>query len=224
MNRMVQDGSGWCAYDDWMLGLRRLRRATNGRVKQAIYIDLDVHQARIAMRQAAGYEAGHVHNGMDMQGNGVARDKLHFEDDLLYILDMYNCDIWPNDRRAKRGIDCEEGFSCGCTDAEYLRRLESALQRSFINLSPDIVMYNAGTDILDGDPLGRCKVHQSHHLYLEILHVGILDVFRSCMRLFAADLGRRRHEAGRNGVGYCSGPQSADLHDSLRRFVLCSTL
>lgn len=31
-------------YDDWMLGLRKLRRASGGRVHKALMIDLDVHQ------------------------------------------------------------------------------------------------------------------------------------------------------------------------------------
>ena len=32
----------------------------------------------------------------------------------------------------------------------------SGLARAFKECKPDIVMYNAGTDTLDGDPLGRC--------------------------------------------------------------------
>lgn len=40
----LQDGGGWCIYDDWMLALRRLRSATGGKVRKALYIDLDVHQ------------------------------------------------------------------------------------------------------------------------------------------------------------------------------------
>ena len=38
------EGGGWCVYDDWMLGLRKLRRASGGRVHKALMIDLDVHQ------------------------------------------------------------------------------------------------------------------------------------------------------------------------------------
>ena len=40
----MQDGGGWCIYDDWMLAIRRLRSATGGKVRKALYIDLDVHQ------------------------------------------------------------------------------------------------------------------------------------------------------------------------------------
>jgi len=33
--------------------------------------------------------------------------------------------------------------------------LESALQQASRDFQPDLILYNAGTDILEGDPLGR---------------------------------------------------------------------
>jgi hypothetical protein len=41
-----ENGGGWCVYDDWVLALRMLRRASGGKVQRALLIDLDVHQAR----------------------------------------------------------------------------------------------------------------------------------------------------------------------------------
>ncbi|KAI3966414.1 hypothetical protein MKW92_037902 [Papaver armeniacum] len=58
------------------------------------------------------------------QGNGHEMD--FGNDSRVYILDMYNPDIYP--------------FVAG---------------NSF---DPELVVYNAGTDILDGDPLGQLKV------------------------------------------------------------------
>ncbi len=40
------------------------------------------------------------------------------------------------------------------SDAEYLERLEQELQQAFDAFQPDIIVYNAGTDCLRGDPLG----------------------------------------------------------------------
>lgn len=37
-------GQGWCAYDDWYLALRYLRDRSGGRIRKALYVDLDVHQ------------------------------------------------------------------------------------------------------------------------------------------------------------------------------------
>ena len=90
-----------------------------------------------------------------MQGNGHERDKLKFEDDNLYILDIYNADLWPNDSLAKGAISNMTELSCGTKDAEYLGNLQAALQRAGKEFQPDMILYNAGTDILQGDPLGR---------------------------------------------------------------------
>ena len=76
---------------DLTLALRRVRTASGGAVRKVMIIDLDVHQ-----------------------GNGHERDKLHFEDADTFILDAYNCDIWPADRKAKAAIGVEvrqQGFS-----------------------------------------------------------------------------------------------------------------
>lgn len=40
----VDNGGGWCVYDDWTLALRKLRRETGNVVQKAMLIDLDVHQ------------------------------------------------------------------------------------------------------------------------------------------------------------------------------------
>ena len=74
---------------------------------------------------------------------------------------MYNCELWPGDVRARRGIDHEVTITCGCSGQEYLARLGPALEHCFKACKPDIVLYNAGTDVLAGDPLGRCKASDS---------------------------------------------------------------
>ena len=93
--------------------------------------------------------------GLSLQGNGHEKDKLKFEDNNLYILDIYNADLWPCDSAAKQAINNKTELKCGTKDAEYLLSLESALQRAAKEFKPDIILYNAGTDILTGDPLGR---------------------------------------------------------------------
>lgn len=49
-------------------------------------------------------------------------------------------------------------LKCGTTDTEYLSSLEEALQKAFREFQPDLILYNAGTDILEGDPLGSMSV------------------------------------------------------------------
>lgn len=85
----------------------------------------------------------------------MERDKLHFDDDLLHILDMYNSQLWPGDMYAQAAINTHAQFGSGVADAAYLSQLQDALDTAFRECQPDIVLYNAGTDILVGDPLGR---------------------------------------------------------------------
>ena len=92
---------------------------------------------------------------MTVQGDGYEKDKLSFQDDNLYVLDIYNADLWPSNSRAKAAINNQTELSCGTKDAEYLDKLHSALQRASKDFQPDMILYNAGTDILVGDPLGR---------------------------------------------------------------------
>ncbi len=43
-------------------------------------------------------------------------------------------------------------------DASYLRKVNAALTKAQSMINPDFIIYNAGTDILDGDRLGNLRV------------------------------------------------------------------
>ena len=60
-------GEGWCPYSDITLAIRRVRAASEGAVQRVMILDTDVHQ-----------------------GNGHERDKLHWQDDDTFIVDVYN--------------------------------------------------------------------------------------------------------------------------------------
>lgn len=126
-----ENGMGWCAIDDIMLAVRECRRATQGLIKNILVIDLDVHQ-----------------------GNGFERDKLYFNDDSLYILDMYNPDIFPADALAKAAINLKVEVPSHSDDSVYLSLLSQALKRVEDEFEPHLIIYVAGTDVLSGDPLG----------------------------------------------------------------------
>lgn len=132
------DGGGWCPYSDITLALRRLRAASGGAARRVLAVDLDVHQ-----------------------GNGMERDKLAAGDGDLYIVDAYNCRAYPWDVEAKQAINQRVEVEPGAGDEEYLAGVAAALGRAFAEFSPDLVIYNAGTDILDGDPLGRLCVSEA---------------------------------------------------------------
>uniref|UniRef100_A0A3Q2QLR8 Histone deacetylase 11 n=1 Tax=Fundulus heteroclitus TaxID=8078 RepID=A0A3Q2QLR8_FUNHE len=91
-----------------------------------------------------------------LQGNGHERDFL--DDSRVFIMDMYNHNIYPGDRFAKRAIKRKVELDWDTEDAEYLQKVELHSEGALNEFHPDILVYNAGTDILDGDPLGGLSI------------------------------------------------------------------
>lgn len=121
-------GEGFCFYADIPLAIHFLWKTR--RDLRVLIIDLDAHQ-----------------------GNGFA--SILGNDPRVYILDVYNREVYPGDTDAMRYIDMNLPIPSGTGDAEYLGILTRALPRAFWESRPDLVVYNAGVDILAGDPLGR---------------------------------------------------------------------
>ncbi len=132
-------GEGFCVYADAAIAMAALRQ--EGRLTatdRVLYIDLDAHQ-----------------------GNGVCHAFLH--DDRVQIFDVFNEDIYPQqDQTARSRIDECVPVSCGCGTRDYLKlvadRLPAFLDRAKAQGKPRLAIYNAGTDILAGDPLGALAV------------------------------------------------------------------
>jgi histone deacetylase 11 len=128
------DAGGFCVYADISLCIRKAKEEYG--CKNPLIVDLDCHQ-----------------------GNGYERDVLQgrFPDISVGILDAYNLEIYPCDRYAKSAITFPIEFRCGCKDDEYLSELKKTMKIA-MECEPDFIIYNAGTDILEGDPLGRCDI------------------------------------------------------------------
>ncbi|KAG8375661.1 hypothetical protein BUALT_Bualt10G0123500 [Buddleja alternifolia] len=124
-------GGGFCAYADISLCIHFAFVRLN--ISRVMIIDLDAHQ-----------------------GNGHEKD---FSDDgRVYILDIYNPDIYPFDYEARKYITQEVEVASGTSTDEYLSKLDQALEVADGACKPELIIYNAGTDILDGDPLGMLKI------------------------------------------------------------------
>jgi len=152
------DGGGWCCYDDISLILRTLKRASNGDFTRAMIIDVDVHQGN-------GHERSKLHFAkLAAQGNDSPSTATSAADDMpdIFTVDVYNEQIYPLDEPAKAGIDVDVPLYLGTGDKEYLNKLSAALDEAFQRClpPPQLVVYNAGTDILVGDPLGGLNVSQ----------------------------------------------------------------
>lgn len=125
-------GGGFCAYADITLAIKFLFERVEG-VSKATIIDLDAHQ-----------------------GNGHERDFL--EDNRVYIMDVYNRYIYPGDGFAKRAIKRKIELDWGTEDEEYLHKVKTQMEGALNEMNTDIIVYNAGTDILEGDPLGGLSI------------------------------------------------------------------
>ncbi|CAJ0954675.1 unnamed protein product, partial [Mesorhabditis belari] len=121
-------GGGFCIYADISLAVKMLFLLNL--VNKVIILDVDAHQ-----------------------GNGHERDFL--DDPRVFIVDVYNPDIYPHDVEAKNAISRGVEMRSRTGDIAYLSMLETSMDTVFGEFSADLIVYNAGTDSLMGDPLGR---------------------------------------------------------------------
>ncbi|CAF3717055.1 unnamed protein product [Adineta steineri] len=126
-------GGGFCAYADLTLLIKNLFIYYSERIKKVLIVDLDAHQGN-----------GHEHDFMN--------------DERVFIMDMYNRQIYPRDQHAKTAIKCKIELMNHTDDKTYLRLLHINLEKSLKEFQPDFVVYNAGTDILEGDLLGNLDI------------------------------------------------------------------
>ena len=128
-------GEGFSLFNDIAIAIRHLRASEKiserGRVA---YVDLDAHQ-----------------------GNGVSHQFLDDRD--IFLFDMFNRGIYPAyDTVARQRVDCPLPLAAECGGEEYLGQLQQRLPGFLDNISKshqvEFAIYNAGTDVLAGDPLG----------------------------------------------------------------------
>jgi histone deacetylase 11 len=134
-------GEGFCIYSDIGIAVASLR--TNKLIREEdhiLYIDTDAHQ-----------------------GNGVCHTFM--SDSRVSIFDIYNSRIYPMlDVNARKRIDCDVGINRDCTDTDYMRQLHIRLPGFIDSVSNSrvvLAIYNAGTDVFEGDPLGNLNIAAS---------------------------------------------------------------
>jgi len=130
-------GSGFCVFNDVAVAARLMQaewhRRGHGALLRVLVIDLDVHQ-----------------------GNGTASIFAH--DDTVYTLSLHDARNFPF-RKEPSDLDVE--LPDGCSDAEYLAALDTALQRVWAahdGAMPGLAFFVAGADPHEGDRLGRLKL------------------------------------------------------------------
>ena len=118
-------GEGYCVFNDLVIALRRLR--ADGRLDRVLIIDLDVHQ-----------------------GNGTAA--LCRSDEATFTFSMHGANNYPaHKEQSSWDVDLPDGT----TDEAYVSRLAGILPMLIDRARPDLIMYQAGVDVLAGDRFGK---------------------------------------------------------------------
>jgi acetoin utilization deacetylase AcuC-like enzyme len=118
-------GEGYCIFNDHVITLRRLRAEGHG--TRFLIVDLDVHQ-----------------------GNGTAA--LCRDDKEAFTFSVHSESNYPA-RKERSSWDI--GLPDGTTDAQYLDVVTRALPRLLEKFSPQVILYQAGVDVLAGDRFGK---------------------------------------------------------------------
>lgn len=126
------EGDGFCVFADIPLAITTLRE-TNPTLKVLI-IDLDAHE-----------------------GNGHASIVGSEPNKLTYIFDMYSKNNYPGEDGVQH-IDFPYGLRYRISTEEYLTYLQKNLPKAIEQVKPDLIIYNAGSDIYEHDPLGGMAV------------------------------------------------------------------
>ncbi len=129
---------GFCIYNDVAVAAQLLRRRGLVKADAPVWlVDLDAHR-----------------------GNG--NEAAFWNDPTMHILDIFNQEAYPGplvggEKRYPHLL----GISSGTKTDDYLSLMKQRLA-AFMTESPKpaIAFYNAGTDIVDGDPLGRQNVSE----------------------------------------------------------------
>ncbi|WP_169979555.1 histone deacetylase family protein [Tautonia rosea] len=121
-------GGGFSAYADVPLGALILHE--EGRIGRVLVVDLDVHQ-----------------------GDGTASVFRNWS--WASILDLYEDDLFPF---PKEPVDVPLPVPAGLSGIEYLDIVRDHLPGSFDAHRPDLIIYNAGSDPFEGDPLARLRL------------------------------------------------------------------
>lgn len=125
------EGGGFCFFADIPLAIHIIKEKHP--MRKIVIIDLDAHQ-----------------------GNGI--ESIVKDDPWISIFDIYNKEIYPADYEAAAYIKYKFPVNSHIADEAYLAILNKNLPEILDVEQPELVIYNAGTDVFEGDPLGIMNI------------------------------------------------------------------
>ena len=121
-------GYGFCIFND--LAYTAINLIEEKLVKNILILDLDVHQ-----------------------GDGTI--DICQNHSSIYTCSVHSNESFPFDKK-KGWMDI--GLPAEISDGEYLKTIENTLNKIKEQVTPDIVLYDAGVDVYENDKLGNFKI------------------------------------------------------------------
>jgi histone deacetylase 11 len=127
------EGEGFCVFADVPIALKIIWKEKPE--LKVLIVDLDAHQ-----------------------GNG--NSSILAKEPCVSILDMFNASIFPHDLEAEKFVKYRIALKNRTNTLGYLDSLRKWLPIAIENEQPNLIIYNAGTDIYPADPLGSLSVSE----------------------------------------------------------------
>lgn len=128
-------GAGYTILNDLAVATHVLCNTAGTGVSRVLVIDCDVHQ-----------------------GDGTAKfGASSVLKDQLFTLSLHCASNYP---RLKAHSTYDVGLPDGMRDDEYMKILQESVEIAVNEVNPDLVLYDAGVDIYEGDRLGRLNVSE----------------------------------------------------------------
>ncbi len=121
-------GGGFCVFADVPIALALLRR--EGKIGSVLVVDTDAHQ-----------------------GNGTADALRPWPS--AHMLDLFEEGLFPWPKVAE---DLPVPLSASISGSEYLEILHEQLPAAIERYHPDLIVHNAGSDVLETDPLSHLRL------------------------------------------------------------------
>ena len=145
-------GEGFCVLNDVAITIRRLQR--DGRIRQAMTIDCDVHQGNGTAAIFGNAQEPFPPPPAWSAGLTAPRRPAHMKQSHMgdvFTISLHqenNYPVW------KPPSSIDVNLPGGTTDEEYLAWLEKALMAGLEQYEPDLLLYVAGADPYREDQLG----------------------------------------------------------------------
>ncbi len=137
----TNDCDGFCIYNDAAVAAHKAINENN--IKKILVIDLDAHQGN---------------------GNEAIFGTQETFKDKVDVFDMYGESIYPGTReryliaKAYHKTWYDNPLSFEISNEQYKQTLHNNLPTAIETTNPELIIYNAGSDIYEKDPLGHMKV------------------------------------------------------------------